>query len=221
MNKGDSVKVKKGVLEPDTEKFELSDWQGRIVDIDTATTEEGALVSIEWDVKTLQLIPADYIIQSEIEGLGWEIMVLFESDVEITESRDNESDVKKMQEEISDKYYWSWLGEDGLRIAAVLGGMERKDEMICFDIWYKYLNSVLSFPIQAVVLESEYKGLIEEDTKVEITALSTVNDMYGIMAAIKVTENKQDFPLCDLDVMDERSAGYQFIKDYTIWFANR
>jgi len=31
MKIGDSVKVKKGVLEPDTEKFEIGGWQGRIL----------------------------------------------------------------------------------------------------------------------------------------------------------------------------------------------
>ena len=37
MKIGDCVKVKKGVLEPDTEKFEISGWQGRIIEIDSLT----------------------------------------------------------------------------------------------------------------------------------------------------------------------------------------
>ena len=46
MKIGDSVKVKTGVLEPDNEKFEIGGWQGRIVNIDTVSTDEGTLVGI-------------------------------------------------------------------------------------------------------------------------------------------------------------------------------
>jgi len=221
MKIGDSVKVKNGVLEPDNEKFEIGGWQGRIVNIDTVSTEEGILVGIEWDSATLKLLPADYIIESEVEGLGWESMVLFESDIEKTESRDKVGDVKKMQEELSEKYYWSSFGEDGLRIAAVLEGINREDEKKCYSAWQKQLNKALSFPIKAVVSESEENDKIKEGTDVVINSLLNVDECYGIQAAISLKGVKQEFPLCDLEVTDKKSANYQFIKDYTIWFANR
>ena len=221
MKIGDSVKVKNGVLEPDNEKFEIGGWQGRIVNIDTVSTDEGTLVGIEWDSATLKLLPADYIIESEVEGLGWESMVLFESDIEKTESRDKVGDVKKMQEELSEKYYWSSFGEDGLRIAAVLEGINREDEKKCYSAWQKQLNKALSFPIKAVVSESEENDKIKEGTDVVINSLSNVDECYGIQAAISLKGVKQEFPLCDLEVTDKKSANYQFIKDYTIWFANR
>jgi hypothetical protein len=221
MKIGDSVKVKTGVLEPDTELFEISGWQGRIIELDTLSTDEDTLVSIEWDSATLQLIPGDYIMQSEVEGLGWEMMVLFESNIELTDSRDNVSEVKKMQEELSEKYYWCSLGEDGLRIAAVLDGTNREDEMKCFTIWNKHLNSSLSFPIKAVVSESEENDKIKEGTDVEISLLSKVDECYGILASITTNGIKFEFPLCDLEVTEKKSANYQFINDYTVWFANR
>ena len=218
---GDSVKVKIGVLEPDTEAFEIGGWQGRIVEIDAVSSAEGALVGIEWDAMTLQQIPPDYIIQSEMEGMGWDMMVLYESDVEKTVSRDQQADVKRMQDELSEKYYWYSLGEDGVRIAAVLEGVGRNDEMKCFDAWYKYLESKLSFPVQAIVSESEDMGLIKEGDKVVIQSLSTIADRYGIMAKVKLKDANYEFPLCDLDAANKDSAGFQLINDYGIWFGNR
>ena len=221
MKIGDSVKVKKGVLEPDTEKFEIGGWQGRIVEIDTTSTTEGTLVNIEWDALTLQQLPADYIIQSEIEGLGWEMMVLFESDVEKAESRDEVADVRKMQDELSVKYYWCSLGEEGLRIGAVLEAADRNDDMQCFDVWHKHIDSALSFPIQAIVSESEDNGLLKEGAKVAITSLSTIAERYGIIANVKWNDTNYEFPLCDLEVIDNKSTDFQLINDYGIWFANR
>jgi hypothetical protein len=221
MKIGDSVKVKTGVLEPDTEKFEIGGWQGRIVNIDTASTDEGTLVNIEWDAATLKQLPADYIIESEVEGLGWESMVLFESDIEKAESRDKVSDVKKMQDELSEKYYWSSFGEDGLRIAAVLEGTNREDEMKCYSVWLKHLDLTLTFPIKAVVSESEENDKIKEGTNVIISSLSKIDECYGILAVITLKGVKQEFPLCDLEVTDNKSATYQSINDYIVWFANR
>lgn len=221
MKIGESVKVKAGVLEPDTEKFEIGGWQGRIVEVDTLTTDEGTLINIMWDKITLQQIPSDYIIQSEIEGLGWETMVLFESDLEMAESRDTVAEVKSMQEELSEKYYWSSLGEEGLRIEEVLTGIDRDDETTCFDTWKNHLNKNLIFPFQAEVTESEANEEIKEGTTVVITALSKVNERFGILAIIKTNGSDSVFPLCDLEVTDKKSANYQFINDYTVWFANR
>ena len=221
MKIGDSVKVKTGVLEPDTEKFEIGGWQGRIVEIDALTTDEGTLINIVWDKVTLQQIPPDYIIQSEIEGLGWETMVLFESDLEMAVSRDTVEEVKSMQEELSEKYYWSSLGEDGLRITEVLEGTDRKDEKTCYETWMTHLNKSLIFPFQAEVMESEDIKEIKEGTIVEISALSNVDDRFGILATIKTKNSESGFPLCDLDVTDNRSANYQLINDYSVWFANR
>jgi len=218
---GNSVRVKAGVLEPDTEQFEIGGWQGRIVEIDTTSTDEGTLVSIEWDVETLKLLPADYIIQSEIEGLGWEMMVLFEANIEKADSRDTVSDVKKMQDELSEKYYWSSLGEDGVRIAAVLGDADRNDDMKCFDIWNDYLEARLSFPFKAIVSESQEFGLINVGDTVVIHSLSTINDRFGINAKVKFDSKDYEFPLCDLDASDNRSANYQLLYDYGVWFANR
>jgi hypothetical protein len=218
---GDSVRVKAGVIEPDTEEFEIGGWQGRVAETDATTTAEYTLVNIEWDAETLRQMPAEYIIQSEIEGLGWERMVLPEGDLEIAEPRDSASDVKKMQEELSEKYYWSSFGEEGIRIAAVLGATDRNDEEACFAIWYKHLAAKLVFPITAVVSESEENELIAENEKVTLTSLSTINERYGILVMVSWKDHIYDFPLCDLEVSDDPCESNQLITDYVVWFANR
>ncbi|MDP4238639.1 MAG: calcium-binding protein [Bacteroidota bacterium] len=218
---GDSVRVKAGVLEPDTEEFEIGGWQGRIVETNTTIPAEGTLVSIEWDVETLQHMPAEYIIQSEIEGLGWELMILSEQDLEKVVSRDSVSDVKKMQEELSEKYYWSSFGEEGIRIATVLEGIDRNDEKTCFATWHGHLASKLSFPIKAVVSESEENELIPEGEKVTLTSLSTINNRYGILVTVNWKDRHYEFPLCDLEVPDDPSENYFLLTDYVVWFANR
>ena len=220
---GDSVKVLAGVKEPDNEYFEMGDWQGRITEIDTVSNKENnTLITLEWDSLTLKLLPADYIIQSEIEGLGWEQMNLYETDVEKTVSRDNKHDVKKMQDLLSDKYYWYSFGEEGIRISNVMEGVNAKDGGKCFDRWFDYLKKGLSFPVKAIVSENaEDIGPVRNGEQVIIKSLSKIVDMYGILVDVKLNRSKYVFPLCDLEVLDKKSKDYQLMNDYNIWFSNR
>ena len=221
MNKGDSVTVINGVLEPDTELFEIGGWQGRIVDIDTVTTGDGTLLGIEWDSATLKLIPEDYIVQSEIEGLGWEMMVLFESDVVPSEPRDTEADVKHMQEVLLEKYFWSHLGEEGARIAAVLEGTDRNDEVACYNAWNTFMATHLTFPFQAEVIGSDEGAFVKTGTILTVNALSTVDEVDGILVAMTLNGEVSDFSLSDLDTVDKKSPNYEHLTDYGVWFANR
>ena len=45
--------------------------------------------------------------------------------------------------------------------------------------------------------------------------------MYGIIASIRLSGEKYEFPLCDLEVIDKTKADSQLIDDYRTWFANR
>jgi len=218
--KGDSVRVKEGVKEPDTEEFELGGLQGRI--ISTAEEEEENLITIEWDSISLQQLPNDYIIQAEEDGLSWDSMVLFESDVEITVPRDKKRDVEKKLNELSDKFLWSSEGEESLRISKILEGVNLKDEMKCYQKWYDHLEKELSFPIQAVIQEyAENDWTIKSGEKVIIKSLSSITDMYALIADITFKGRKIEYPLCDLEVKNKISNDYQLIKDYSIWFSNR
>jgi hypothetical protein len=218
---GDSVIVKAGIMDPDSETFEMGGWQGRVNAIIPESDNANTIITIEWDSLTLKQIPAEYIHQSEAEGLDWTAMNLYETDVEKSIPRDNQKDVKMEQDLLSEKYYWSSLGEEGLRISKILEGVNPKDEMKCLQNWVSHLDKALTFPIQVIVPESENNWLIKEGDKVRIESLSEIVDLYGIIAGIELKGKKLEFPLCDLQVIDKKTANFQLIEDYRTWFANR
>ena len=67
----DSIIVKEGIKEPDSEEFEIGGWQGRVIEINTDTDKDNILITIEWDSLTLEQLPSKFIQQSEIDGLDW------------------------------------------------------------------------------------------------------------------------------------------------------
>ncbi|MCK9424379.1 MAG: hypothetical protein M0Q38_17480 [Bacteroidales bacterium] len=162
MKIGDSVKVKDGIKDPDSEDIEISGWQGRVVEIDKEPDHDGNIfVTIEWDSLTLEQIPAKFFQQSLIDGLDWKTMDLYESELNKTSPRDKKDDVNMTQDLLPEKYYWFSIGEEGGRISNVLAGLNPKDEMKCFQAWDKYLEQELSFPIQAIVSESADNWIIK------------------------------------------------------------
>ena len=221
MKTGDSVIVKQGVKEPDFEDFEIGGWQGRIVDIDANSDKDNILITIEWDSITLKQIPSYYIEQSERDGFDWKNMTLYKADLEKTKPRDNKENVKRTQKELSDKHYWDWLGEEGIRISKVLDNVNPHDEMKCLQRWVEYLEKELSFPINAIVQDSKDNWMIKNGDYVIIKSLSHIVDMYGIIASIRLNGKKFEFPLCDLEVIDKKNANFQLIEDYRTWFANK
>lgn len=218
---GDSVTVKKGVKEPDFEKFELGGWQGRVTEIDSSSNPDHILVTIEWDSETLKQIPKWYIEQSEADGFDWKTIVLYEKDVEKTKARDKKSDVKNAQKKLESEFHWAHLGKEGKRIGKILKGVNPGDEMECLIRWSEYLEENLNFPIQAIVDETDDYGPVKEGAKVLIKSLPHLEDLRGIIAEIRLGRSKYAFPLCELEVVDKTSPDYQLIDDYRVWFANR
>ena len=221
MKLGDSVIVKQGVKEPDLKEFEIGGWQGRVVEIDTKSDKDNILITIEWDSLTLKQIPSNYIEQSEREGFGWNNMTLYESELEKIKPRDKEESVKQAQNILSDKHHWDSLGDEGIRISKVLDKVNPHDEMECLQKWVEYLDNELTFPIHAIVSDSEDNWLIKSRDKVIIKALPHIVDMYGIIASIRLNGEKYEFPLCDLEAIDKTKIDFQLIEDYRTWFATR
>ena len=221
MKTGDSVIVKQGVKEPDFKDFEIGGWQGRIVDIDVNTSKDNILITIEWDSITLKQIPSYYIEQSERNGFDWKNMTLYKADLEKTKPRDKKENVKRTQKELSDKHYWDWLGDEGIRISKILDNANPHDEMECLQKWVEYLDKELSFPINAIVSDSEDNWMIKNGDNVIIKSLPHIVDMYGVIASIRLNGKKFEFPLCELEVIDKKNANFQLIEDYRTWFANK
>ena len=61
----------------------------------------------------MEQLPSNFIQQSEIDGLDWQSMNLYESDIDKTVPRDKKENVERIQDKLSDKYYWASHGEEG------------------------------------------------------------------------------------------------------------
>ena len=219
---GNSVKVKQGIKEPDSEDLEIGGWQGRVTGIRKKCDDLGnTMITIEWDSLTLKQLPDSFISQSENDGCDWKTMNLYESDVDKTVSRDKISDVKKVLDLLDEKYYWDSFGEEGQRISIILEGLNPSDEMECFQKWKSFLDTELSFPLMAIVKEPEDNWILKRGYKVQIKSLAGIVDLYGVLARLTSNSRSFEYPLCDLKLIDKKSADYQLINDYSFWFTNR
>jgi hypothetical protein len=100
---GQTVKVKNGVFCPDDSEFNLSGWTGRIIDL---IEDEEPTIGIEFDSITLKNMPEPYIKKSEKDGLDWSTIYLYVREVEPTKSRDTDQDVKKIRDELEQRFGW-------------------------------------------------------------------------------------------------------------------
>jgi hypothetical protein len=213
---GDSVVVKPGTLDPDF-GVGIGGWQGRTLegpDVDD-------MVLIAWDSVTLQHMPASVIEQSVQQGLDWTQMRLAVQAVESTRSRDTEADIARTIDELSQKYAWSFLGEEGKRVGEVLAGVEPRDEMAAMAAWEEYLNEHMVFPFEAEIDEYQERGPLEMGDRVRVKGISGADDLYGIIVRLTKRRRRYDCLLYQLKVIDEDSPNYQLVHDYRVWFANR
>jgi hypothetical protein len=213
---GDSVIVKQGVLDPDL-GTDIGGSQGRIWEIEG----QSHIIGIDWDSITLKNIPDSVINKCKVEGLDWTRMYLEAKEVELTQHRDTEKDVAAIIEQIESQHRWSYLGEEGKGIQAVLADVEPDDEMAAFEAWKEHLIHVLSFPFEAVVDEFQERGSKRAGDKVTVESMADVEELYGILVKVKHKHRRADFPLCDLEATESNSSNYQFLRDYVVWFANR
>jgi len=215
---GDSVIVKPGMKDPDTDT-NISSWQGRISDISEDDGE--TIVSILWDSVTLKKMPRSMIEYCEDEGLDWREMRLGVSDVKSTSPRDAEEDVEEAIEEIESQTAWLFLGEEGKRIQKVLDGIDPDDTMEILEAWKVYLGKKLKFPFEAEIVEHVRRSSLRIGDHVTVNGVRDVDDVYGIFVEVTRGHDSYEFPLCDLGATDKQAKNYQLVKDYVVWYANR
>lgn len=218
LNIGDSVIVKPGTKDPDTDG-DIGGWQGRISMIEDM--ENHCLVEIKWDSLTLKNMPLSMIKYCEKEGLDWQVMNLCVEEIEQTVARDTDRDIKKVLKEILKHTAWLFLDEEGGRIQEVLADIDPSDEMALVNAWKDHLEEKLRFPFEAAVSEPQEHNTFRSGDRVNVKAISAVDDGYGIIVEVRRGRERFDFPLCDLEVIDQISANHRVVKDYVIWFANR
>ena len=217
---GDSVKVKDGILEPDTEAFSIGGWQGRIIAI--RDEEKPTVIDIKWDSVTLKNMPKHFIEECEEEGFGWDSMGLYPEDVEPAIARDTEEETNTVRNELEDEHLlsYSWLGEQGKRIEKILQGIKPNNDMRATKRWGDYLEEHLSFPFDAEIDECQERGPLRDGDQVKVKEISLVDDLYGVIVAIRRGRERFDCPLADLAALDKASPNAELIQDYRVWFAN-
>jgi hypothetical protein len=213
---GDSVKVKEGVNDPDS-NVDISGWQGRILGIGEGENGQ-PLILVAWDSHTLKRMPQSYLEQSETEGLDWQQFYLEVDDIQHAQSRDTQGDVDEVVDEIASRVHWYSLGEAGKRIQEVLTGVE--DDWEAFKAWESHLEQNLRFPFEAVVSEYQERGRLRQGDRIRVLEISVLDDLYGVIVSGKRGSESIDFPLCDLAVVGQ-GVNDQIVSDYALWFANR
>lgn len=217
---GDAVRVKAGVLYPDEPDIDISGWQGRISDVD-GLKGDPPVVGLKWDSVSLRSLPDWLIEKSEEEGSDWVEMYLYTSELEHAPPRDTEAAADKVRAELSANYGWSFLGEEGRRINAVLRGVTPGDQVAQFAAWGRYFQKTLKFPFEAEVAEFMVRGRLRVGDIVTVLRIELVDDDYGVIVRCRRGREQIDAPLADLECTDIESANHDPVKDYAVWFANR
>lgn len=132
-----------------------------------------------------------------------------------------EIDFQSDKDNILDTIEWDSFGDQGTRILKILANADQRDIMQCLQKWAEYLDKELSFPIAAIVAESDDNWLIRNGDKVLIKKLSHIEDIYGIIASIRLNGKQYEYPLCDPEAIDKPTTNFQLIDDYRTWFGNR
>src|SRR6266849_1156482 len=177
---GESVVVKPGVTDPDSDR-DIGGWQGRI----SAILDEAEILTIQWDSLTLKSIPQAHIAWSEEEGLSWSEMNLLPEEVEPAVARDTEDDVAAATAELESQTSWLYLGgQQGKRIQAIVNQSEGHDEFAAFRSWHTYLEEHLVFPFVATVEEYQ-RGPVRQGARVSVRAITLLDDTYGTIVALK------------------------------------
>lgn len=213
---GDSVVVKSHVKDPDF-GIDIGGWQGRVSEIQV----DENILCIDWDSQTLKVMSDDFIAQCEEQGLGWEQIYLDATDVEFAVARDNPDDAERVYEKLQGQHAFDHLGSEGAGIRQVLAGVDPDDESAMWDAWENHLEKSLQFPFEAEVAEFQERGPLQTGQKVMVQEITDVDELYGVLVAVKHKRRTFHFPLCDLEATNSKSANYQPVKDYVVWFANR
>lgn len=215
---GDAVCVRDGVKDPDNPEWDITGWQGRVVEI---RTEDPPTVLVKWDSLTLENMPDDIIQQCEKEGLDWSRSYFYASDLEKTSLRDTRQDVKRVQRKLENQYMWMTLGSQDEIIDQILSGVDQDNTMAVFHAWYLYLSEMLTFPFEAEIAEFQERSPFRQGDEMRVEEIIELDDHYGLIAKGRWGKKRCSFPLADLEARDADSSNYQPLQAYRVWFANR
>lgn len=212
----DSVKVKTGIKDPDTGKYDMSHWQGRVCEIEEV---EGypPVITIAWDSLTLKGMPKSFIEESIRDGYVFEEMNLYVHDVERTEPRDMLHDSDEIVRSLEELFAWVEIGKQAKRIQAVEDACLNDFDLI--HHWFTHLYRNMEIPCKVI-----YKGGSNPDLRpgmeITINGLLDANDKAGVIGSTMHNRRLVQVRLCEV-APAEKTHGTEALEDYVVWFANR
>ncbi|MEI6853723.1 MAG: hypothetical protein WCL06_12825 [Bacteroidota bacterium] len=118
MKTGDCVKIKRGVKDPYFNNYDLSSWQGRIINLQyripdiIAIPQEIISVEIELDSVTLMNLPVKYIYDCIQMGCDFSVIIVDPYAFDQVQARDTRSRVKSVRHKLSQKYDFAFYLDD-------------------------------------------------------------------------------------------------------------
>lgn len=229
---GDIVKVKEGVIDPDFEDLDISNWQGKIIEIEDDYEGEKHF-SVEWDNITLNQMPEEALRLAWVEGLKATEMVLPESDIEFAEERPQEAKIERDFDKTSDeeRRVMKIIGDENLDIT--LDKLEKYRDYLIENLDFStVITGTEDFPWEEKYVfgygsKEEYKRLKKtrpsyRDLYKIFQIEEEIDEHVGLIVKVKRLSDRKFFqlPLADLEANDEKSAAYQLLDDYSFWFVN-
>lgn len=215
---GQSVRVKAGVHDPDNDA-DISGWQGLVKELDES--DEGPLVLIGWDSRTLQEMPEEYIRDSAENELEWSEIYLLEDEVEPAKERVTPDETQETLERLKELYFWAFLGEQGLRIEAVIAGLDPQDDPALMGAWEAHLRQNLKLPFKAEVMDTVKGSRLKMEDRVTVTAVTGMDENDGVLVQVKKGTVKTTFPLFNLEYTGDDDQNNDLIDDYITWYFER
>jgi hypothetical protein len=213
----DSVKVKPGIKDPDTGKYDMSHWQGRICDIEE---QEGypLLITIAWDSLTLKSMPKSFVEESIRDGYAFEEMNLYVHDVERTEPRDMLHDSDEIVRSLEDLFAWVEIGKQAKRIQAVEDACLNDFDLI--HHWFALLAKNLEIPCK-VIYKGGSNASLQPGTEITLNGLLDANDKEGIIGTAIFNRRSVQVRLCEVAPVKNAPQDVEALEDYLVWFAKR
>ena len=240
IKKGDSVRVKPGITDPDFDN-DISGWQGRVTHIDIDTEDEITFIEIAWDSATLNQMPEELIEASIEEELDHSLMWLNESQVDLTDPRDHQQDVEKSIDAINKQFGYISSDEQSKNIEQILESKDLSVNEENHDRFFDYLDEHIKFPciltgaedfpweepyLFGIFDQMEYERLKKKrpsyTDQYKLVRLDGIDDLRGILVKVKRAGDKKVFilPLWDLKTADRKDKNHQLIDDYSFWMSN-
>jgi hypothetical protein len=110
--------------------------------------------------------------------------------------------------------------EQEKRIQRIVKSAQEQDEYTLFETWHTYLQKHLKVPFRAVVEEYQ-RGPVGQDDQVTVMGITSMDDTYGTIVAVKHKRGVHELPVRDLKALDVDTQTEQLVDDYGMWFANR